>query len=57
LNNPEKLAEMARRARELARPEAAHAVAHVARALLEKATYIDFLAPPPTRSGDSAYLM
>ncbi len=57
LNNPEKLAEMARRARELARPEAAHAVAHVARALLEKATYIDFLAPPPTRSGESAYLM
>jgi processive 1,2-diacylglycerol beta-glucosyltransferase len=57
LNNPEKLAEMARRARELARPEAAHAVAHVARALLEKATYIDFLAPLPTRSGESAYLM
>jgi processive 1,2-diacylglycerol beta-glucosyltransferase len=57
LNNPAKLAEMTRRARELARPEAAHAVAHVARALLEKATYIDFLAPPPTRSGESAYLM
>jgi processive 1,2-diacylglycerol beta-glucosyltransferase len=57
LSRPEKLTEMARRAHELARPDAAHAIAHVARALLETATYIDFLAAPPTRSGDSAYLM
>jgi processive 1,2-diacylglycerol beta-glucosyltransferase len=57
LSRPEKLAEMARCSRELARPEAAHAIAHVARALLETATYIDFLAAPPARSGDSAYLM
>lgn len=57
LSNPEKLAEMRRRARELSRPDAAHAIAQVARALLEKATYIDLLATPPVRSGESAYLM
>jgi processive 1,2-diacylglycerol beta-glucosyltransferase len=57
LSSPEKLAEMGRRAHELARPDAAHAIAHVARALLETATYIDFLAPPPARSGESAHLM
>ena len=57
LSSPEKLAEMARRARELARPDAARAVAHIARALLETATYIDLLAAPPARSGESAYLM
>lgn len=57
LSSPEKLAEMGRRAREAARPEAAHAIAHVARALLEKATYIDLLATPSTRPGESAYLM
>jgi processive 1,2-diacylglycerol beta-glucosyltransferase len=57
LSRPEKLTEMARCAHELARPDAAHAIAHVARALLETATYIDFLAAPPARSGDSAYLM
>ena len=49
--------EMARRARELARPDAAHAVAQVARALLERASYIELLAYPPTRSDDSAYVM
>jgi processive 1,2-diacylglycerol beta-glucosyltransferase len=57
LGDPEKLAEMTRRARERARPDAAHAIAQVARALLETATYIDLLAAPPTRSGESAYLM
>ena len=57
LRDREQLAEMARRARELARPDAAHAVAQVSRALLETATYIDFLAVPPPRSADSAYLM
>src|SRR5437016_1519367 len=41
--------EMVRRARELARPDAADAIAQVARALLEKATYIDLLAHPPVR--------
>lgn len=53
----EKLEAMARRAREIGRPDAAHAVAQVARALLDTGTFIDFLAPPPVRSGDSAYLM
>jgi len=57
LGEPEKLAEISRRAHELARPDAAHAVAQVARALLETSTYIDFLASPPARSGESAYLM
>jgi len=57
LSSPEKLAERARRAHELARPDAAHAIAQVGRALLETATYIDFLAPPPARSGESAHLM
>ncbi|MFB3922836.1 MAG: glycosyltransferase [Terriglobia bacterium] len=57
LGNPERLAEMKRRGRERARPDAAHAIAQVARALLETSTLIDFLAPPPARSGESAYLM
>ncbi|MGD0694558.1 MAG: glycosyltransferase [Terriglobia bacterium] len=57
LNNPRQLAEIERRARELARPEAAHAIAQVARALLEKGSYIDLLATPGTRPGESAYLM
>ena len=57
LGEPQKLAEIRRRAQELARPDAAHAVAQVARALLETSTLIDFLASPPARSGESAYLM
>lgn len=57
LANPQKLREMARRMPDLARPDAAHAIAQVARALLETATLIDLLAAPPMRAGDSAYLM
>jgi processive 1,2-diacylglycerol beta-glucosyltransferase len=57
LAKPEKLAEIRRRSRELARPDAAHAVAQVAQALLETSTYIDFLASPPAPPGESAYLM
>jgi processive 1,2-diacylglycerol beta-glucosyltransferase len=57
LNSPVKLQEMGRRARELSRPDAAHAIAQVARALLEKATFIDLLATPPPHAGESAYLM
>lgn len=57
LSDPERLREMRRRAREMARPDAAHAIAQAARALLEKGTYIDLLATPPARSGESAYLM
>lgn len=57
LNSPARLEDMARRAREMARPDAAHAISQVARAMLEKATYIDLLATPPVRPGESAYLM
>jgi processive 1,2-diacylglycerol beta-glucosyltransferase len=57
LSDRERLSQMARRARELGRPEAAHAIAQVGRALLETASYIEFLGAPPTRSGESAYLM
>ena len=57
LSSPDELAELRRRAREWSRPDAAHAVAQVATALLEKATYIDLLASPPQRPGESAYLM
>lgn len=57
LNSPSQLQEMSRRARALSRPDSAYAVAQVARALLEKATYIDLLATPPPRAGESAYLM
>jgi hypothetical protein len=57
LSSPEELSELRRRALERSRPDAAHAIAQVALALLEKATYIDLLATPPPRSGESAYLM
>jgi len=57
LSSPEELNEIRHRAREWSRPDAAHAIAQVALALLEKATYIDLLATPPPRSGESAYLM
>jgi len=57
LSNPKQLAEIGRRARDLARPDATHAIAHVGRAMLEKGTYIDLLAAPSPRSGESAYLM
>lgn len=57
LLSAEKRAEMARRAKELARPDAAHAVAQVGRALLEKATYIELLVSPGVDPSDSAYVM
>jgi hypothetical protein len=57
LSKPENPAEMSRRQRDLSRPDAAHAIAQVSRALLEKSTYIDLLATPPSRSGESTYLM
>ncbi len=57
LENPEQQERLGRRAREAARPDAAYAVAQVARALLEKATFMDLLAAPTTRTGDSAYVM
>ena len=57
LDDPKRREELSSRARELARPDAAYAVAQVARALLEKATYIDLLAAPSPASGETAYLM
>jgi processive 1,2-diacylglycerol beta-glucosyltransferase len=57
LSRPESLAELSRRQKEMARPGAAHGVAQVGQVLLEKETYIDFLATPPARSGESRYLM
>lgn len=57
LGNPENLAEMSRRQKDMSRPDAAHAVVQVGQALLEKGTYIDLLATPPSRAGESTYLM
>ena len=57
LNHPARLEEMASRARELARPGAAYAVAQVSRALLDRGASIDLFAPMPTGSREAAYLM
>jgi processive 1,2-diacylglycerol beta-glucosyltransferase len=57
LSKPENLAELSRRQRDMSRPDAAHAIAQVGQALLEKGTYIDLLATPPARPGESRYLM
>jgi hypothetical protein len=57
LSKPEKLAAMSHRQRDMSRPGAAHAIAQVGLALLEKATYIDLLATPRSPSGESMYLM
>jgi processive 1,2-diacylglycerol beta-glucosyltransferase len=57
LDDPSHLEALSACGREMARPDAAYAVAQVARALLEKASYIDLLAAPLPASGESAYLM
>lgn len=57
LSQPKRRAEMSQRARELSRPDSSHAIAQVGRALLDKESYIDLLAPPPLRAEDSAFLM
>ncbi|MGH9356700.1 MAG: MGDG synthase family glycosyltransferase [Terriglobia bacterium] len=57
LGHPEDGREMARRERELSRPEAAHTIAHAGRTLLERDTYIDLLVPHPLRSGEPMRLM
>jgi processive 1,2-diacylglycerol beta-glucosyltransferase len=57
LDDPKQREAWSTRGREMARPDAAYAVAQVARALLEKATFIDLLATPLPVSGESAYLM
>ena len=57
LSHKVRLEGMACRARELARPGAAHAVAQVSRALLDRGASMDLLAPLSTNRGESAYLM
>jgi processive 1,2-diacylglycerol beta-glucosyltransferase len=57
LSSREDLSRMGIRARELGRPAAAYAIAQMATALLDTSSYIDFLAAPPARPGESAYLM
>lgn len=57
LENPEESEKLVKRAKELSRPDAAYAVAQVARALMDKATFIDLLAAPSPCSSDSAYVM
>lgn len=57
IGKPDSLDELSRRQKDMSRPDAAHAVAQVGQALLDKDTYIDLLATPPARSGESRYLM
>lgn len=57
LDDPKHMEALSARGREMARPDAAYSVAQVARALLEKSSYIDLLAAPLPASGESAYLM
>lgn len=57
LDDPKQREAWSARGQEMARPDAAYSVAQVARALLEKATFIDLLAAPLPASGESAYLM
>ncbi|HET7101451.1 MAG TPA: glycosyltransferase, partial [Terriglobia bacterium] len=57
LDDPKQMEAWSARGQEMARPDAAYSVAQVARALLEKATYIDLLATPLPVSSESAYLM
>ncbi|HEV2425974.1 MAG TPA: glycosyltransferase [Terriglobia bacterium] len=59
LTSPARRARMVQRQRELARPGAAHAIAQVARALMEKTGYMDLLAAAalPRRPGETAFVM
>lgn len=57
LTSPARRARMVKRHREMARPDAAHAIAQVARALMEKTGYMDLVALTPQRSGETAYVM
>lgn len=57
LDDPMQLDALGERQRDMARPDAAYSVAQIARALLDKDTFIDLLAAPSTVSGESAYLM
>jgi processive 1,2-diacylglycerol beta-glucosyltransferase len=58
LTSPARRARMVQRQRELARPDATHAIAQVARALMAKTGYIDLVAAAvPRPSGESAFVM
>jgi processive 1,2-diacylglycerol beta-glucosyltransferase len=58
LTDPAERARMVKKQLELGRPDAAHAVAQVARALMEKTGYMDLVAAAaPRNSGELAYLM
>lgn len=57
LSSSNELEAMQRRAKEWARPDAAHAIAQVGMALMDKTTYMELFAMAPQRAGESAYLM
>ena len=58
LTNPARRARMVKKQLELGRPDASHAVAQVARALMEKTGYMDLVAAAaPRNAGELAYLM
>jgi len=57
LTSPAKRARIVKQQRELARPDAAHAVAQVARALMEKVAYMDLVGAASYASAEPAYLM
>jgi processive 1,2-diacylglycerol beta-glucosyltransferase len=57
LSSPGRRARMVKRHREMARPDAAHAIAQVARAMLEKTGYMDLVSVTPGRPRDTAYVM
>jgi len=57
LTSPSRRARMVKQQREMARPDAAYAVAQVCRALMEKTEYMDLVAAPMRGMADPAYLM
>jgi processive 1,2-diacylglycerol beta-glucosyltransferase len=57
LVSPARRARMMKQQRELARPDAANAIAQVARALMEKRGYMDLVAASPSPAGAPAYVM
>lgn len=57
LTSPSRRARMVKQQREMARPDAAHAIAQVSRALMEKTEYMDLVAASVRGATDPAYLM
>ncbi|HEY6291821.1 MAG TPA: glycosyltransferase [Terriglobia bacterium] len=57
LTSPARRARMVKQQREMARPDAAHAIAQVSRALMEKTGYMDLVAASVEGVGEPAYLM